>query len=218
MKKHLLIIFFLIPFAMELNAQIPYFAGTAGYNKLYSYTSLKVRPGINAQETYTTFQYGIGDSFAAGMDLNTGINSTYIGYLVRYGYRVNKSFNIGAQVTPSFDLNDSHKFGYLTSALYMNGAITNDSKLFWVSNTWYGVNRGAPNTISQWWYLGYSFDLKKVGCITPMLGTIHSWEFDSDADIAIGFYYSCEKFNFYLWGNDLLKCNPRLVVGVDFLL
>ena len=42
-------------------AQIPYFAGTVGDGKLYGYTSLKVRPGINNQETYTTFQYGLGE-------------------------------------------------------------------------------------------------------------------------------------------------------------
>ena len=37
-------------------AQIPYYAGTVGDGKLYAYTSLKARPGINHQETYTTFQ------------------------------------------------------------------------------------------------------------------------------------------------------------------
>lgn len=53
-------------FAINVSAQVPYFAGTVGNGKLYGYTSLKVRPGINAQETYTCFQYGIGDHFAAG--------------------------------------------------------------------------------------------------------------------------------------------------------
>ena len=47
-------------------AQIPYYAGTVGDGKLYGYTSLKVRPGINHQETYTTFQYGLGDHWATG--------------------------------------------------------------------------------------------------------------------------------------------------------
>ena len=55
MKRFLLL--FLLAFAMwELQAQIPYFASTAGDGKLYGYTSLKLRPGINTQETYTTFQ------------------------------------------------------------------------------------------------------------------------------------------------------------------
>ena len=44
--------------AMQAVAQIPYFAGTVGDGKLYGYSSVKARPGINQQETYTTFQYG----------------------------------------------------------------------------------------------------------------------------------------------------------------
>lgn len=65
MKRFLLLL--LLAFAMwELQAQIPYFASTAGDGKLYGYTSLKLRPGINTQETYTTFQYGIGNSVALG--------------------------------------------------------------------------------------------------------------------------------------------------------
>ena len=68
MKRFLLL--FLLAFAMwELQAQIPYFASTAGDGKLYGYTSLKLRPGINTQETYTTFQYGIGNSVALGTDI-----------------------------------------------------------------------------------------------------------------------------------------------------
>ena len=71
MKRFLLLL--LLAFAMwELQAQIPYFASTAGDGKLYGYTSLKLRPGINTQETYTTFQYGIGNSVALGTDIYTG--------------------------------------------------------------------------------------------------------------------------------------------------
>jgi hypothetical protein len=45
MKRFLLLL--LLAFAMwELQAQIPYFASTAGDGKLYGYTSLKLRPGI----------------------------------------------------------------------------------------------------------------------------------------------------------------------------
>ena len=93
-----------------LLAQIPYFAGTPNKDKLYSYTSLKVRPGENMQETYTTFQYGIGSGFASGLDLYTGIGAAYMGALLRYGLKIDKYFNIGGQVTPSFDLNNSMKF------------------------------------------------------------------------------------------------------------
>ena len=51
-----------------------------------------------------------------------------------------------------------------------------------------------------------------------MLGCLHSLTFDQAIDIAVGAYYSVGKWNFYLWGNDLLKDNPRIVVGIDFKL
>ena len=199
-------------------AQVPYFAGTVGNNKLYGYTSLKLRPGINAQETYTTFQYGLGNYTAVGLDLYTGTGSNYAGYLFRAGKKISKWFGIGGQITPSFDLNNNFKFSYLTTALYMNGAISNDGNFFWCSNTWWGVNDGADNTLTNWEYLGYAISLKNGHSITPMVGAIHSWKFDKDVDIAAGLYYSIKNWNIYLWGNDFLKSNPRIVMGVDFAL
>ena len=71
--------------AIMVSAQIPYYATTVGDGKLYGYSSLKVRPGINHQETYTTFQYGLGKCFATGIDLYTGPDCAYWGTLVRYG-------------------------------------------------------------------------------------------------------------------------------------
>ena len=217
MKKVISVLFALLV-ATAATAQVPYFAGTVGNNKLYGYTSLKVRPGINAQETYTTFQYGLGNYTAVGLDLYTGTGSNYAGYLFRAGKKISKWFGIGGQITPSFDLNNNFKFSYLTTALYMNGAISNDGNFFWCSNTWWGVNDGADNTLTNWEYLGYAISLKNGNSITPMVGAIHSWKFDQDVDIAAGFYYSIKNWNIYLWGNDLLKSNPRIVVGVDFAL
>lgn len=199
-------------------AQVPYFAGTVGNNKLYGYTSLKLRPGINAQETYTTFQYGLGNYTAVGLDLYTGTGSNYAGYLFRAGKKISKWFGIGGQITPSFDLSNNFKFSYLTTALYMNGAISQDGNFFWCSNTWWGVNDGSPYTLTNWEYLGYAFSLRNGHSITPMVGTIHSWKFDQDVDIAAGLYYTIKNWNIYLWGNDFLKDHPRLVVGVDFAL
>lgn len=216
MKKILLILVMML-FAFESMAQVPYFAGTVGNGKLYGYTSLKVRPGINGQETYTCFQYGIGNSFAIGTDIYTGVGSAYWGFLARYGARLSPWFNIGAQVTPSFNLNDNFKYSYTTGAVYLNGQISRDGRLFWCSNTWFGINDGAENTFTNWEYLGYTFKVGK-NSITPMLGAIHSWKFDQDVDLSVGAYYSIGKFNVYLWGNDFLKDNPRIVVGVDFVL
>jgi hypothetical protein len=196
-------------------AQIPYFAATVGDGKLYSYTSVKARPGINRQETYTTFQYGLSDHFATGIDLYTGSNSAYWGVLMRYGTSFSQWFNIGAEVTPSFNLNDNYRFSYLTSALYLNGSILSDGSLFWCSNTWWVVNRDAPYTFSNYEYLGYTIPLGERLSLTPMAGVLHSWLFDQDADMAAGCYLTIKHWNIYLWGNDLLKSHPRIVLGVD---
>ena len=216
--KKIIITMVLVLSAITTFAQIPYFAGTAGDGNLYGYTSLKARPGINSQETYTTFQYGIGDHTATGLDLYTGPGSAYMGILLRGGYKVNKWFGIGAQATPSFDLNDNYKFSYFTGALYMNGSITKDSNLFWCSNTWWGVNKGADNTITNWEYLGYAIGLKNGDYITPMVGMIHDWKFKDDLDMAAGLYYTHGIWNFYAWGNGFFEDHPRFVVGVDFKL
>lgn len=181
-------------------AQIPYFAGTVGDGKLYGYSSMKFRPGVNRQETYTTFQYGVGDYFATGIDLYTSPGCTYWGGLVRYGLKISKWFQVGAEVIPSFNLNDSFRFAYLTSALYMNGALSADGRLFWATNTWWGVQKGADNTFSNYEYLGYSFALGKDRAITPMAGILHSWLMDQDADVAAGFYLTLMNWNLYLWG------------------
>ena len=200
------------------SAQIPYFSGTVGNNKLYGYTSLKFRPGINAQETYTTFQFGLGDSFATGIDLSTAKGVSYAGILLRYGKQISPYFGIGGQITPSFDLNDNMSFKCATAALYMNGNILRNGSLFWASNTWWGINRYSSNSVSQYLYLGYNIQLKNGHKITPMLGEIHSWKFDQDIDLAAGFYYTIKNWNLYLWGNDFFKDHPRVVLGVDFVL
>ena len=203
-------------FSMKAFAQIPYFAPTVGDGKMYAYTSLKVRPGINRQETYTTFQYGLGDHFATGADLYTGQNCAYWGALIRYGLEVSQWFNIGAEVIPSFDLNNSFKFAYLSSALYLNGAISRNKRLFWCTNTWWVVNRDKPFTLSNYEYLAYTIPLKKQQSLIPMVGTIHAWLFDQDLDLAAGCYYSIKNWNIYVWGNDYLKSHPRFIVGVDY--
>ena len=95
MRKIVLFSFALL-WSVRAIAQIPYFAGTVGDGKLYGYTSLKVRPGINHQETYSTFQYGLGDHWATGVDLYTGPDCAYWGGLVRYGLNISKWINVGA--------------------------------------------------------------------------------------------------------------------------
>lgn len=219
MMKRLVVIFAIVLLGtVKAMSQIPYYAGTVGNGKLYGYSSLKFRPGQNNQETYTTFQYGLGDHFAAGIDLYTGPNSAYWGSLVRYGWNICKWFNVGAEVISSFDLNNSFKFSHLTSALYLNGALSSDGNLIWCTNTWWGVYKGADNTFSNYEYIGYTIHFKSGRSITPMVGTIHSWKFDKDIDLAGGFYFSLRDWNFYVWGNDFLQSHPRFIVGIDFAL
>lgn len=216
--KRLLVICIIMHLCHNILAQIPYFSGTVGDGKLYGYTSIKFRPSINAQETYSTFQYGIGNEFAAGMDLFTGVGSSFWGVNLRYGHKFSKWFGLGGEITPSFNLNENFKYSYSTAAVYMNGAISNDGKLFWCSNSWWGINRDAKNTINNYEYLGYSHSFRNGHSITPMIGAIHSWKFDEDIDLALGFYYSIKNWNFYLWGNNYLKEHPRIVIGVDFVM
>lgn len=217
MKKLLLLIVALFSIA-TLSAQVPNFAGTAGKDNIYGYFSFKARPGINNQETYSTIQYGATNWMALGADYYTGLDQRYLGITARFGkLSFCKNFNVGAQFTPSFDLQDNFKWSYLTSALYINGDITSDGKLFYVADTWYTVNKGdAENTIDQWLYLAYSFQFKNGHGITPMIGTIYSWKFDKDADLALGAYYSIGKCNLYLWGNDFFKDHPRVILGLEF--
>lgn len=217
MNKYLITILALLV-AVPAIAQLPYFAGTAGDGKMYGYSSLKVRPGINSQETYTTFQYGITDHLDTGIDLYTGPDCAYWGGLLRYGQKISKWYNIGGEVIPSFNLNHSFKFSYFTTGLYMNGAITNDSRLFWCSNTWWVVNNDAPFSLSNNEYLGFNIPLKRNRSITPMVGAIHSWKFDKDIDLTLGLYYTFNNWNLYLWSNDILTYNPRLIIGLDFIL
>lgn len=221
MRKKILIAFMTVLFSViSARSQVPYFGKAPGDSNLYGYTSMKMRPGINAFESYTTFQYGITDYFAAGTDVYTGSNQAYWGFLFRAGYKFNKWYSLGGTATPSFDLSDNFKFSYFTGGVFMNGAITQDEKLFWCTNTWFVANRDGTNSANQFSHLGYAFPLKKGDSITPMVALEHSWKFDSDPDMAAGFYYTHGIWNFYAWGGDFFKegVKPRLIVGVDFKL
>ena len=218
MKNTILLVIIILSTISIATAQIPYFAGTDGDGHLYGYTSIKFRPGINAQESYTAFQYGITDYAAAGLDLYTSNGNAYTGLLIRGGKKINKWFGIGAQLTPSFNLSNNFKYSYLTTGIYMNGNITDSGKLFWCSNTWLTFNDGAKDTFTNWEYLGINIPTKKGQSVSPMVGAIHSWKFDQDVDLALGAFYTLKQWNFYLWGNDFFNRNPRIVVGIDFVM
>lgn len=214
--KKIILMLSMLALSMSSIAQVPYYGATVGEGKLFGYHSLKVRPGINNQRTYTTFQFGINDWFSLGTDLTTGPGEKYVGYYARVGKNFSKWFSAGVQMTPSFDLNNSHRFGYLNTGLFMNGNITQNGKLFWSSNTWYSVNKGSDNTLEQWWYLAGNFKLTDNSSIWPHIGLVHSWFFDQDIDLAAGFFYVYKQYSFYVWGNDFFKDHPRLTLAIDF--
>src|SRR5574344_890930 len=191
MKK--LLLGSLLLFSQYLSmAQVPNFAGTAGKNQIYGYFSAKARPGVNSQETYSVIEYGVNNWLATGADLYTDTKSTYLGYVVRFGKLcLSKYLNVGAQVGPSFNMSDNFNFSYLTSALYLNGNIIEDGNLFYVADTWYTINQGhINNSIDEWFYLAYKFKLKNGDGITPMVGSIYSWKFNTDMDLSAGAYYT----------------------------
>jgi hypothetical protein len=216
MRKILLILFAII-LKFGAVAQIPNFGTTVGDQKLYGYSSLKYRVNSDTWETYSTIQYGFSNYFQTGADLYTIGGKSYIGYVVRGGYKVCNNFKIGAQLTPSFDLGNNHKFSYLTSALYINGNISQDGKLFYVTDTWFENDKSTLTSAKQWSYLGYTIPLRgNSNSITPMAGIIHSWKFDKDVDLSFGCYYSHKNVNLYAWTNDILTKHPRFILAIEF--
>ena len=80
------------------------------------------------------------------------------------------------------------------------------------------LTKEGKDPFNQWWYLGGNININENNSIVPMLGIIHSLRFDSDMDIAAGFYYVYKKYSFYLWGNDFFKNHPRITLAIDFTL
>lgn len=211
------LLLFLSVFSIYVYSQIPNFGTTVGNQKLYGYSALKYRVNADFWETYSTLQYGIGNHFQLGVDLYTNGNTSYIGYIIRGGTKINDYLKMGAQLTPSFDLGIHHKFSYLTSALYINGNLTKDGNWFYVTDTWLENDKYELTSAKQWSYVGHTFDLSgKENSITPMVGAIHSWKFDQDVDLSFGYYYSHKNINLYAWTNDILTKQPRFVVAVEF--
>jgi len=214
-KQFIVGILFIIGSITTSLAQVPFYGATVGEHHLYGYHSVKFRPGTNNTATYTTIHYGITPWFSVGTDLTTSPGVRNIGYTLRVGRMFSRWFSAGLHVTPSFDLDNSHRFACNTTGLFLNGNIAGDSKLFWVSNTWHAANRDADDTLDQWSYLASRIPLAGSS-IWPHIGIGHSWKFDRNADLAAGFFYVIRNYNFYLWGNDFFEDHPRVTVGVDF--
>lgn len=217
MKRALLPVFMMI-ITVVVKAQVPNFGATAGDQNLYGYSAMKYRANNKTWETYSTLQYGLTDYMNIGADLYTNGSDAYIGYTFRTGKKISHYFSIGAQLTPSFDMGANHRFAYMTEALYMNGNITRDGRLFWVTNTWLEQAHHEMSSAKQWTYLGYTCPIGEKGknSITPMAGIINDWKFESDVDLSFGAYFSHKNINLYAWTNDILTNHPRFVVAVEF--
>ncbi len=216
--KRIFILIIMLTSIVCIYGQVPNFGTTVGDQKLYGYSSMKYRANNEIWETYSTLQYGFSDYFQTGVDLYTNGNSSYIGYTIRGGYKFNDYFKIGGQLTPSFGLGSNHQFSYLTSALYINGNINKDGRLFYVTNTWFENDKDKLTSASQWTYLGYTVPIGQSGkqSVTPMVGVINSWKFDKDVDLSFGCYYSYKNINLYAWTNDILTKNPRFILAIEF--
>lgn len=212
MKKFIIFILLALV-SLTMVAQVPYYAGTMGKGKTYTYFSTKFHPGHNNQQMYIVVDHGLNDHFDIVTDATIGTGWSYQGFGARFNAVNSKYFSLGGQVMADFDLNDNYKFGYACGSLYMNGAIAR--KLHWVSNTWYTIYEGnTKNQVDQWTYLGYT-----IGKFTPMIGAITSITNDFKTDPAVGMYWNAYKNGYiYLWGSGLAKKNydPRIVIGFDY--
>lgn len=211
MKKFILTIIAALFVAVSF-AQIPYYAGSQGKGKTYTYFSTKVHPGENNQQMYITVQHGLLDKLDIVTDATVGTGWAYQGFGTRFNVVNTKYFGLGGQAMADFNLNDNYKFGYACFSAYMNGNIYKG--LHWVSNTWYTVYEGADNQVDQWTYLGYT-----IGKFTPMIGAITDCSHDFKTDLAVGVYANLYKGGYvYLWGSGLTKnvYDPRIVIGFDY--
>lgn len=210
MKKILFLIISLITIT-AVQAQIPYYSGSQGKGKTYTYFSTKFHPGTDNQQVYITAQHGILDKLDLVTDLSVGSGYSYQGFGLRFNAFNSKYFGIGGQVMSQFNLQDNYKYNYLGSSIYMNGNIW--SGLHWVSNTWFTAYRHGRDTWEQWIYLGWT-----VRKFTPMIGLDTYLRDCKGSDLMAGCYYTVGKMNLYAWCSNITKNygDVRVVLGFDY--
>ena len=215
MKKIIISLFFVL-FSICGFSQVPYWGATVGKEKVYGYTSVKCRPGINALQNYTTLQFGITDWFSVGTDLYADKETVDHGLYVRLGKKWNKWISTGIQTSYMSNLRDNYKFSNVNTGLIFNGFILPSGYLTWTSNTWMTFNSDGNHTYEHWLYLGSNIVFNDKHSLYPMIGIVHDWKFQKPVDLAIGAWYTYKEYSFYLWGNDFFKENPRLTIAIDF--
>ena len=215
MKRILTGLFFSV-ISCTMYAQVPYWGGTVGKERVYGYTSVKFRPGINALQNYTTLQFGVTDWFSVGTDLYADRESVNHGLYLRLGKKWNKWISTGVQTAYVSDIRDNYKFTIVSTVLIFNGFIIPSGYLTWTSNTWMTFNRDGNNIYEHWLYLGSNIIFNDKHSLFPMVGVVHDWKFQSEVDLAVGAWYTYDKYSIYIWGNDFFKVHPRITVAIDF--
>ena len=217
--KRLLTLITVLFAALNIWAQIPYFAETIGDGRVYAYTSIKFRPGNNGFENYTNFAYGIGKHIQVGLDLYaSSIPAATVewGYTFRFNAYSSNYFSIGGQETAFFNLLDSHRFSKNQFMLIMSGSFLPNGRFMWSSNTFWNWARSGQHDFEQNWNIGYNFALgEKAGSLMPMIGCSHSWRFEEAPVPAAGIVYSYKWLSAYIWCDRWLNTDPRVVCSLE---
>ena len=77
-------------------------------------------------------------------------------------------------------------------------------------------NRDGNNIYEHWFYLGSNIVINDKNSFFPMVGVVHDWKFQNEVDLAVGAWYTYDKYSIYIWGNDFFKVHPRITVAIDF--
>ncbi len=215
MKKTLLLLLFTIITSTAFS-QIPFYATPLGKGTIYGYFEYQFQPGENNQGAYTYWQYGLTNWLDLGFDFQAGVDYHSTAFTAKLGYTFSKWFSIGAMIQPWFNSSDKFKFGGLLNTVLLQGSLTNNEKLFWLTNTEIGCFDDLTDYYNQQWCLGYNFELKNGDILGPMTGIKHSLHFNEDVKPFLGLYYNHKRLGVYLWGNSLAESKPEFSVGLEF--
>lgn len=210
--NRLTLVVLLLMISTVVTAQIPYFGGSQGKGKTYTYLSYKKVLDSNNQQTYIAVQHGLLNKLDLAVDYASGTGYSYAGFGFRGNLVSTKHFTLGGQSMASLDLNNKFKFSYLSNGLYIDGNIVDN--LGYCSNTWFTVTKGAKPDWTQWSYLYYSLNR-----VTPMVGLLSNL-LSGKSDLAVGVYGKIANNSYlYIWTANLLHNldnNTKLVVGIDY--
>ena len=56
-------------------------------------------------------------------------------------------------------------------------------------------NRDGNNIYGHWLYLGSNIIFNDKHSLFPMVGVVHDWKFQSEVDLAVGAWYTYDKYS-----------------------